>query len=311
MNYLSLFLNLLNMTVENAAPYLLITIGGVFVARAGVFNISMEGCTEFAAFAGIPFAFMTGQIWVGVIAAFVIAILLNCLFYLFTVKLKGNLSVVGSGINLMAACIPACLLQALYGTRSNLVASSIIDPANMMIDVPVLRSIPILSDIFNNHTAITYLTFLVVIVLTVVMYKTKFGIYVRVTGESVNAAKSVGIKTNRIKFLCLMISAATCALAGLNLSVEQLGMYTINMTANRGFICLSAINCGRKDPEKACVYALIFGFVRALQTIINNFVPAAISSLLGIMPYVTIIVVLLIVETPNARKNHLRFFKEA
>ena len=311
MNYLSLFLNLLNMTVENAAPYLLITIGGVFVARAGVFNISMEGCTEFAAFAGILFAFMTGQIWVGVIAAFVIAILLNCLFYLFTVKLKGNLSVVGSGINLMAACIPACLLQALYGTRSNLVASSIIDPANMMIDVPVLRSIPILSDIFNNHTAITYLTFLVVIVLTVVMYKTKFGIYVRVTGESVNAAKSVGSKTNRIKFLCLMISAATCALAGLNLSVEQLGMYTINMTANRGFICLSAINCGRKDPEKACVYALIFGFVRALQTIINNFVPAAISSLLGIMPYVTIIVVLLIVETPNARKNHLRFFKEA
>ena len=79
MNYLSLFLNLLNMTVENAAPYLLITIGGVFVARAGVFNISMEGCTEFAAFAGILFAFMTGQIWVGVIAAFVIAILLNCL----------------------------------------------------------------------------------------------------------------------------------------------------------------------------------------------------------------------------------------
>ena len=59
MNYLSLFLNLLNMTVENAAPYLLITIGGVFVARAGVFNISMEGCTEFAAFAGILFAFMT------------------------------------------------------------------------------------------------------------------------------------------------------------------------------------------------------------------------------------------------------------
>lgn len=95
MNYLSLFLNLLNMTVENAAPYLLITIGGVFVARAGVFNISMEGCTEFAAFAGILFAFMTGQIWVGVTAAFVIAILLNCLFYLFTVKLKGNLSVVG------------------------------------------------------------------------------------------------------------------------------------------------------------------------------------------------------------------------
>lgn len=311
MNVFDLFINLLNMTVEAAAPYLLITIGGVFVARAGVFNISLEGCTEFAAFAGILFAFMSGHIWLGVAAAFAVTILLNSIFYLFTVKLKGNLSVVGCGINLMAACIPACLLQALYGTRSNLVATSLIDPAKMKLDIPVLRSIPVLSGIFNNHTRITYLTILVVVVLTILMYKTKFGVYVRVTGESVNAAKSVGIKTNKIKFICLMISAATCALAGLNLSVEQLGIYTINMSANRGFICLSAINCGRKDPEKACVYALIFGFVRALQTILNNFVPAAISSLLGIMPYLTIIIVLVIVETPNARKNHLRFFKEA
>ena len=130
------------------------------------------------------------------------------------------------------------------------------------------------------------------------------------TGENASAAKSVGIKTDRIKFICLVISAVTCALAGLNLSVEQLGMYTINMSANRGFICLSAINCGRKDPEKACVYALLFGFVRALQTVVNNFVPSAISSLLGILPYVTILVVLVIVEAPNARKNHLRIFRE-
>ena len=306
----SLILNLLNMTVEAAVPYLLITIGGVFVARAGVFNISMEGCTEFAAFAGIIVAFITGNVWMGVLAAFIQTIVLNTIFYVFTVKFKGNLSVVGTGINLMALSIPPCILQSFYGSRSNLVATSVVDPAAMRVDVPILRSIPILSDIFNNQTRITYLTFFVVILLIVVMYKTKFGIYVRVTGENVNAAKSVGIKTDRIKFICLIISALTCALAGLNLSMEQLGMYTINMSANRGFICLSAINCGRKDPEKACVYALLFGFVRALQTVVNNFVNPAISSLLGILPYVTILVVLVIVETPNARKNHLRIFRE-
>lgn len=306
----NLILNLLNMTVEASVPYLLITIGGVFVARAGVFNISMEGCTEFSAFAGIIVAFVTGKVWAGVVASIALAIALNSLFYLFTVKFKGNLSVVGTGINLMALCIPPCILQAFYGSRSNLVATSVVDPAAMRVDVPILRNIPLLSDIFNNQTRITYLTFFVVIALIVVMYKTKFGIYVRVTGENVNAAKSVGIKTDQIKYICLIISAVTCALAGLNLSVEQLGMYTINMSANRGFICLSAINCGRKDPEKACVYALIFGFVRALQTVVNNFVPTAISSLLGILPYVTILVVLVIVETPNARKNHLRIFRE-
>ncbi len=306
----NLILNLLKMTVEAAVPYLLITIGGVFVARAGVFNISMEGCTEFSAFAGILFTYISGSVWVGVMAALLLALFLNCLFYVFTVKWKGNLSVVGTGINLMALCIPPCVLQAFYGSRSNLVATSVINPGAMRLDVPILRSIPILGSIFNGQTSITYMTFFIVAALILVMYKTKFGVYVRVTGENVKAAQSVGIKTDRIKLVCLLISAVTCALAGLNLSVEQLGMYTINMSANRGFICLSAINCGRKDPEKACIYALIFGFVRALQTVVNNFVPAAISSLLGISPYVTILIVLVIVETPNAKKNHLRIFRE-
>ncbi len=308
---INLILNLLKMTVEASTPYLLITIGGVFVARAGVFNISLEGCTEFAAFAGILFGFLSGSILVGVLSAFLVAIALNIVFYLFTVKWNADLTVIGCAVNLLAACIPACLLQALFGTRSNLVATSLIDPMKMKVDVPILRSVPVLNSIFNHQTRITYLTFALVIFLIILMYRTKFGIYVRVTGENIGAAKSVGVKTNRIKLLCLLISAVTCALAGLNLSVEELGIYTINMTANRGFICLSAINCGRKEPHRACVYAVIFGFARALQTILNNYVPVAISSLIGILPYVTIIAALLIVEIPNARKNHLRIFRRA
>lgn len=308
---LELIINLLRMTVEASTPYLLITIGGVFVARAGVFNISLEGCTEFAAFAGILFAFLTGNVFIGVLAAAAIAIFLNLVFYLFTVKMKADLTVVGCAINLLSSCIPAVLLQALFGTRSNLVASDVADPVTMVVDVPILRSIPILGDIFNNQSRITYLTFFLIAFFIILMYKTKFGIYVRVTGENPGAARSVGIKTKKIKLWCLMISALTCALAGLNLSVEELGIYTIKMTANRGFICLSAINCGRKEPHKACFFAVIFGFARALQTILNNYVPVAVSSLIGILPYVTIIVVLLVVEIPNARKNNLRVFRNA
>ncbi|QTQ12988.1 ABC transporter permease [Treponema parvum] len=306
---MNLFLNLLYMTIESSVPYLLITIGGVFVARAGVFNISMEGCCEFCAFAGIIFTYVTGMIWVGVIAALIMGAIVNTVFYFFTVKFNGNLSVVGTGINLMALCVPPALLQALYGTRSNLIATIFIDPAKMELDLPLIRKIPLISNVINKHTFITYLTIFIVWGLMIVMYKTKFGIYVRVTGENPDAAQSVGIKTNKIKFLCLIIAGITSALAGLNISVEQLGMYTMGMSANRGFICLSAINCGKKEPGKACIYSMIFGFVRALQMVINNYVPAAISSLLAIIPYVTIIVVLLFVEVPIMRKNHFRFFK--
>ncbi len=310
MNLLKLILSILYMTVEASTPYLLVVMGGVFVQRAGVFNISLEGCMELGAFSGILFAYMTGNIMVGVIMAFVITALVNCMFYLFTVVLKANLTVIGTAINLLAACVPACILQALYGTRSNLVATKLIDPAVMKLDVPVLRSIPYLSDVMNGQTRITYLTILVVILLTIVMYRTRFGVYVRVSGENPDAASAVGIKTNRIKFICLMISAAACALAGLNLSVERLGIYTINMSASRGFICLSAINCGRKEPLRSCAYAVLFGFARALQTVLNNYVPVAVSSLLAVIPYLAIIIVLLVVEIPNARRNNLRIFRE-
>ncbi len=57
-----------------------------------------------------------------------------------------------------------------------------------------------------------------------------------------------------------MISAVTCALAGINLSVEQAGAYSLNMSAARGLICLAAINCGRRKPVQSCLFAIIFGF---------------------------------------------------
>ena len=93
-------------------------------------------------------------------------------------------------------------------------------------------------------------------------------------------------------------------------AARRLGIYTINMSASRGFICLSAINCGRKEPLRSCAYAVLFGFARALQTVLNNYVPVAVSSLLAVIPYLAIIIVLLVVEIPNARRNNLRIFRE-
>ena len=122
------------------------------------------------------------------------------------------------------------------------------------------------------------------------------------------AAEAIGINVNKIKVLALVISGICCALAGLNISVESLGMYTLNLSASRGYICLSAINCGRKEPLKSAAFGLLFGFARALQIILANYLGTTLASLLEALPYITIIVVLVMTEIPNVRRNPMRIF---
>ncbi len=141
-------------------------------------------------------------------------------------------------------------------------------------------------------------------------YKTKFGVYVQVTGENQQSAEAVGISTDKIKWGALIISACCCALSGLNLTFEQVGSYSLNMSSARGLICLAAINCGRQRPVKSCMYALIFGFVRALQLMLSAYVSPNITLVLEIIPYLTIVIVFLFTETPAARRTTMRFFRE-
>ena len=80
----------------------------------------------------------------------------------------------------------------------------------LKIHIPILKDIPILGPLLSGHTAITYIAFLMIILASVLMFKTKFGVYVRVVGENEEAAKAVGIKVNVIKYTAVLIGAVLC-----------------------------------------------------------------------------------------------------
>ncbi len=305
---MNMALSILSMTVKMSTPYLLCVIGGVYAQRAGVFNIALDGIMNFGAFAGILFTVIGANMLFGSVMGVVMGVVIILVFAFFTIKLKANAIIVGIAINFLTSALPRFIMESFYGSRGSMIATDYIDPLTMKLDVPILRSIPILGDIFNGQTPLTYFSFLCVILLSVVLYKTKFGVYVRVTGENGEAARAIGIKTDKIKLIALIISGVTCGLAGLNLSVESLGMYTADMSASRGFICLSAIVCGRREPIRSSLFALLFGFARALQVYLATIVDSVTASLIGMIPYLTILIVLVITEAPLARKNTMKIF---
>ena len=302
--------SLLYYTIKMSTPLLLCTIGGVFVQKTGTLNFALEAGINTGAFAAILFTVLSKNVLVGCFAAVICCMLVNAVFGLFVVRLKADPVVVGLSLNMLMAAIPPYLLQVFFKNRGLLMATDFIDLEAMSIDLPVLRDIPILGNIFSGHTPLTYLAIPIIILFTVLYYKTKYGVYVQVTGERRDAAESVGIRTDKIIWIALMVSAVMCALAGINLSVEQAGAYSLNMSSARGIICLSAINCGRKRPLQSCGFALLFGFSRALQLIMASNLGPNEALVMDVVPYVAIVLVFLVTEMPAARKNVMRIFRE-
>lgn len=190
-------LSLLNIGVAMSTPLIICVLGGVFPHKAGVLNIAMDGMMNMGAFASILFTVLTGNVVFGILMGVVCSVILGLIFSAFSISLEGNKIITGLAINLLSTSLVPFFLQTAYGNRTSLMATDIIDLASFRVDVPILRDIPILGPIFNNQTILTYVSFLLILVMWFVMYKTKFGIYVRVVGGERRRRQSGGHQGQR------------------------------------------------------------------------------------------------------------------
>lgn len=298
-------LKILSDSLYFTGPILLCTLGGLFAYKSGIINIGLEGMMLFGGFISALVIFFT-QSWIlGFIASIVLAILLGLLFSFFGVTKKANFIITGFAINLLAIAVGKYALAILNSTDINIINS--IDRTRSNLNIWLLRDIPILNDIFNHQSTLTYLSFILVFVVSIILYKTKFGIYVRVVGENEDAAKSVGINTDKVKYLAVIIGAILCGFAGYNVAVNQLASYTTDITAGTGFIAIAAIYCGQGNPKSSAIYSIIFGVSRSLAVNLALKI-GSIAGLLEIIPYIMIVIVLTTVAIIRERNTLYRGF---
>jgi Uncharacterized ABC-type transport system, permease component len=303
---MNLVQNILYDMFYHSTPLILAVLGGLFAHKAGVLNIGLEGMMLMGAFSSALIVLLTGSLWLALLISVLLTLVLGLLFSYFSVTLKSNFIITGFGINLFVAALSSFILK--FMQLANINVSSIVNVASLKIPIPFISRIPVLGNILSGHTAITYTSFILIVAASVLLYNTKFGIYVRVVGENEEAAKSVGIQVNQVKYVAVLIGAALCALAGMELSVERMALFTNNMTAGRGFIAIAAIYCGRGEPVRCALYALLFGLAKSLAINLALFA-GPISGLFEIVPYLTIIGVLLMVSVLQNRNNTVRGFK--
>ncbi|HWR21839.1 MAG TPA: ABC transporter permease [Feifaniaceae bacterium] len=275
--------------ISLATPILLCALGGAVCSKSGNFNIAMEGFMLIGAFFGVVGAYYMNSVAAGLLFAVAASVLIALLYGLFLVKFRGDEIILGFGFNMLAVALTGWLLEPVFGG-----AGSFYNPATPSlgkIAIPILKDIPVLRCL-SGHNIIVYLSWVLVVVIYFMMYKTPLGFRLRALGENPRMLEVSGLRTDSYRYLAEFIVGALCGLAGAFLSIGNLSMFTENMTSGRGYIAVAAVGFSNANVLVTALAGLIFGLTSSAAIQLQGV--GFPSQLVDMTPYVITIIIIII-----------------
>jgi general nucleoside transport system permease protein len=279
-------------SIRIATPLVLAALGGLYTYQAGILNIALDGFMIVAAFAAVSAAYATGSLAAGVLAGVLSSVALAVVLALFNLRFRAHIFIAGIAVTFLAYGLTALLLKSVLGQDG--VFSSPNIPAFPPIQIPLLADAPILGPLLSGHTLLVYLAYLSVPCVWWTLYRTRWGLRVRMIGESDEAARSAGVPVERIKFDTMVVSGIFCGLAGAYLSLGYVSLFARQMNDERGLIALAAIFFAKGRPFRTTAVAVMFGVATALAVRLPEMTGIA-PQLLQMIPYVVTVLALVIV----------------
>lgn len=300
---MEIFFSLLDSTLRVATPLILAAMAGMFSERSGVVDISLEGKMLVAAFAAAAAAFTTQNPWIGMACGIAASVAMAMIHAFVSVTYNGNQLISGMALNTVASGITPVLGLAWFQQGGNTPQlpdegrfHEIVLPfAHELRDVPLLGQL--YSKLLSGHSILVYLTlFLIVPLVTWVLYKSRFGLRLRAVGENPHAADTAGISVAKVRYTALFWGGVLCGIAGTYLSVYQTGSFIKEMTAGKGFLALAALIFGKWKPLPAVLGCLVFAFADAIQIRLEGVALPGIgqipSQAIAVIPYVLTVLLL-------------------
>jgi ABC-type uncharacterized transport system permease subunit len=264
-----------------ATPLTFASIGGMFSERSGVVNIGLEGMMLAGAFFACLGADKFGSWGMGVLTAMVAGAAFAFLYAIFAIHLRADQIVGGTAINFLALGVTGYFFIQIYGdngTPGDL-------PRIPNITIPGLKDVKFFGPAIGELNLMIWLSFVLLIVAYIVMFKTPIGLRIRAAGEHPRAAETVGINVYLIRYASVTLSGVLAALGGAYLAIGFVGSFVENMTAGRGFIALAALIFGNWRPLGAFAAAVLFGASTALSFRLATYSDSA-AVLFQALPYV-------------------------
>lgn len=283
-------------------PLLFPAIGVAISELAGTVNIALEGIMLMSAFTGVIVSAYTGSLWAALLAGIAAGVLMGSILAYFHLRLKADIILGAIALNMFASGMTIFLLYLITGDKGS--TSSLKSLVFPEVNIPLLKSIPVLGPILSGHNILTYMALLSVVVFYIIIFKTPLGLRIRAVGQNPHAAESVGINVNRVRWYALMLSGFFGALGGLYLSMGYVSWFSRDMTAGRGFIAIAAATLGGNLPIGTFLASLFFGLVNSFAIYIAAInIP---SELIQVIPYAVTIIALAVYSIQASRRKRRR-----
>lgn len=262
-------------------PIALVAVAETISERSGVINVGVEGITLLGALVTALATFVTGSPWIGILVGLTAGGGLGLLHGLWCIKLRANHIVSGIAMNILAIGLAYVIPNTVWGWRG---VSVYLPRINIWILVGVMVAI--------------------VVVAQIALFKTLWGLRVRTTGEDPKAVDTAGGNVHKIRYLCMILNGVLCGLAGAFL-MNYTGRFVHGMVAGRGYMGIAAMVVGGYVPVWALGGAYLFGFVFALQMVLQAFIPSQFALML---PYIVTVIAMAgflgKVKVPKALGKH-------
>lgn len=251
----------LNFTLRASVPLILGALSGILCERSGIINIGIEGMMLAGAFGAFTAKVATNgwplpaSLIFAVIMALAVGALMGWLHALFSIRFRMDQIISGTVLIILAAGFTSYFFDRDAVAIGKFAA----------VPIPLLADIPVVGRVLFNNPPITYLALILVVVVHVALFYTRWGLRTRAVGEHPRAADTVGINVNRYRYVNTTLGGMLAGLAGGFLVLEAVGQFQEGMTAGRGFISLAAMIFGNWNPFGALGAALLFGYTQALQ----------------------------------------------
>ena len=271
---------LIQQTLVFAIPLMIVALAGVFAERSGIINLALEGIMIFGAFVGVFFikimqeteAFTADQAQLLLVLTMVISGIFGAIFSLLlsfsAINLKADQTIGGTALNLMAPALVLFLINVI--AKQNVLnipksSSSWFMLKKSTFGIDKATDIGFFGELFINKVYIsTYICIILFIILSVILYKTKFGLRLRACGENPQAADSLGINVKKMRYIGTTISGCLAGIGGFVYALGAAGCSSTGEVAGFGFLALAVMIFGNWNPGSIALSALLFGLFKCI-----------------------------------------------
>ncbi len=289
---LTFITGLIGATMRMATPIIFGTLGEIINERAGILNLGIEGIMLMGAMTGFLVSLISGSLWFGVLSAALVGIALALLMALLSVYLGLSQHVSGLAITLFGTGLAMFIYRLKFGSPT---VPPIVTPFEK-VSIPVLCKIPVIGSGLFTHYLLTFIAWLLVPVVSIILYKTHIGLKIRTVGENPMAADTVGVDVYLIRTLSLAAGGALMGVGGAFLTLAHQNMFLIDVIGGRGWVSIAMVIFGNWDPVKGAIGAIVFGFLDGLQLRLQGIGMKVPFDIFLMVPYIMTIIALVSVS---------------